>query len=165
MKELSKSKRKQLPLELGSGSKRETRAQFAALPFRVVDGIVQFLLVTSRTRKRWILPKGWPEPGMTPAQTVEIEAYEEAGAKGKGHPYPIGVYSYEKFTDDGALPVVASVYPLEVKKTKRKYPEAAERRRKWFTQEKAAKKVDEKELKRIIKSFDVNSYLQAQKSF
>ena len=125
---------KQLPLSISASAKRESRSQFAALPYRVVDDGVQILLITSRRTKRWILPKGWPEDGMTPAQSAAKEAYEEAGVTGKTYDMCLGVYSFEKFVNDAPdLPVVALVYPLKVKQVVRKWPEQGERRRKWFT--------------------------------
>ena len=37
------------------------------------------LLITSLNSKRWILPKGWPEPELGPADNAAREAFEEAG--------------------------------------------------------------------------------------
>jgi len=145
----------QLPLSISASAKRESRSQFAALPFRVVDDGVQVLLVTSRRTRRWILPKGWPEDAMTPAQIAAKEAWEEAGALGTAYDVCIGVYSFEKFVQGAPnLPVIALVYPLKVKRLKSTYPEGGERRRKWFSAKKAAAAVDGPELKRILKTFD-----------
>lgn len=145
----------QLPLAMEAAKKRQVRSQFAALPFRMTDDGFQVMLVTSRTRKRWILPKGWPEPGLTPAQCAEKEAFEEGGVKGKAYDLCLGVYSYVKLLDDGLLiPCLGMVYPIRVKTVLTKYPEKDERKRKWFSAKKAASLVDEPELKKIIKSFD-----------
>lgn len=138
--------------------KRETRSQFAALCYRKVEGKLRFLLVTSRRTKRWIIPKGWPETGMTPAEAAGLEAMEEAGVKGKMSDRCVGVFSYAKHvTDDIDLPCVVMVYPMRVKKLLRDYPEKSERRRKWFSRKQAAAKVDEPELKKLIKTFDPNA--------
>ncbi|MEL6549250.1 MAG: NUDIX hydrolase [Pseudomonadota bacterium] len=145
----------QLPLSIVAAEKRETRTQFAALPFRVVDGSVQVLLVTSRRSRRWILPKGWPEPGLTPAQCAAKEAWEEAGVLGAAYELCLGVYAFEKERDGGPdLPVLAFVYPIKVQQTKQTYPEACSRRRKWVPLRKAAKMVDAQALARILKTFD-----------
>ncbi|MEL6700536.1 MAG: NUDIX hydrolase [Pseudomonadota bacterium] len=144
-----------MPLSFGALDKRQARSQFAALPFRVVDGNVQIMLVTSRRTKRWIIPKGWPEDGMTPARSAAKEAWEEGGAKGRVYDLCLGVYSYAKTVGDADdLPCLALVYPFKVKKTERDYPERKQRRRKWFTQKQAANRVNEPELKRLIKTFD-----------
>ncbi|MEM1302154.1 MAG: NUDIX hydrolase [Pseudomonadota bacterium] len=138
-----------------AAKKRQVRSQFAALPFRMTDDGFQVMLVTSRTRKRWIIPKGWPEQNMTPAQSAEKEAFEEGGVRGKAYDLCLGVYSYAKLMDDGTLiPCLGMVYPLRVKTVVNKYPEQSQRRRKWFSPKKAASLVDERELKKIIKSFD-----------
>lgn len=145
----------QLPLSIQASQKRESRSQFAALPYRVVDDALQILLVTSRRTQRWILPKGWPEDGLTPGQCAAKEAWEEAGVTGKAFDICLGVYSFEKFVPKAEdLPVMGLVYPVKVKKTYPSWPEAKDRRRKWFRPKKAASAVDSKELKRILKTFD-----------
>ena len=53
---MSQIRMNQLPLSITSSSKRESRSQFAALPYRVVDDGVQILLITSLRTKRWIPP-------------------------------------------------------------------------------------------------------------
>lgn len=53
------------------------------------------------------------------------EAWEEAGVRGRVTGGCLGVYSYTKEMDGGEmLPVVAMLYPVEVKITADKYPEA-----------------------------------------
>ena len=37
------------------------RLQVAALPWRLREGTVEIMLITSRDSGRWVLPKGWPE--------------------------------------------------------------------------------------------------------
>ena len=145
----------QLPLEVDASLKRQVRSQFAALPFRLGDNGIEVLLVTSRNTKRWILPKGWPEDGMTPASSAAKEAYEEGGVTGKVYDLCLGVFSFSKLTrEEVIVPCVGLVYPLKVKKVHSGYPEKKERRRKWFSPKKAAGLVHQPELKQIIKSFD-----------
>ena len=97
---MSPSKPKPLPLSIDPIQKRMARAQFGALCYRVEKGMVQILLVTSRGTKRWIVPKGWPEDGSTPAEAAAKEAGEEAGVTGTVKQRPIGVYSYEKHMEN-----------------------------------------------------------------
>ncbi|MEM1233593.1 MAG: NUDIX hydrolase [Pseudomonadota bacterium] len=145
----------QLPLSIQASSKRESRSQFAALPYRVVDDALQILLVTSRRTRRWILPKGWPEDGLTPGECAAKEAWEEAGVTGKAYDICLGVYSFEKvIAEADDLPVLGLVYPLKIKKVHSSWPEAKDRRRKWFRPRKAASAVESRELKRILKTFD-----------
>ena len=136
------------------GRKTDMRTQFAALPWRVSDGKPQVLLITSRDTGRWILPKGWPMQDETPADAAATEAWEEAGVKGRVAPACIGIYSYDKTMEDGSLPVAVAVFPVEVEKLAKRYPEAGDRRRRWFSRRKAAEKVAEPELRAILETFD-----------
>ena len=68
-------------------------AQSAALPYRIgASGEIELLLVTSRTRKRWVLPKGKIKPGVLPQASAAREAYEEAGIIGVVSNTPLGTY-------------------------------------------------------------------------
>ncbi|MDP5349813.1 MAG: NUDIX hydrolase [Paracoccaceae bacterium] len=146
---------KQLPLRLKASHKSDVRTQFAALCYRVVKDKTQILLVTSRGSGRWILPKGWPMDGVTPARAAMTEAWEEAGVEGQAIDICLGMYSYAKVLGpDTLLPCVAMVYPVRVRDLAATYPESGARRRKWFSQKKAAKAVDEPELAQIIRHFD-----------
>lgn len=146
---------KQLPISVGGAKKSDVRTQFAALCYRIVKDKVQVLIVTSRGTGRWIVPKGWPMDGKTPAEAALQEAWEEAGVNGKIVSAPLGLYSYTKVqekSDD--FPCIAVVYAVKVKSLSKEYPEAGERRRKWTSRKKAAKLVDEPELSRILRDFD-----------
>ena len=146
---------RQLPISLHGGRKTDVRTQFAALCYRVKAGKLQILLITSRGTRRWIVPKGWPMDGMTPARSAAQEAWEEAGVRGDVREAPLGVYSYAKETDEaGDLPCLAMLYPLRVRAMAKVYPEQNERRRRWMSPKKAASKVAEPELARLIRDFD-----------
>lgn len=149
---------KQLPISLHGARKGEVRSQFAALCYRIKRGKVQVLLVTSRGSKRWIVPKGWPMEGKTPAASAKQEAWEEAGVYGRSVGSCLGVYSYAK--DVGAadeLPCLAMLYPVAVKSLAKKFPERGQRRRRWVSRKKAARLVSEPELARMILDFDPRS--------
>ncbi len=145
----------QLPLFYKTTVKRDVRTQFAALCFRIVKDKPQVLLVTSRGTRRWIVPKGWPIEGKTPAASAAVEAYEEAGVSGKAYDTCLGVFTYNKSVSRGEeLPVLAMVFPLKVRHAEQSFPEAGERRRKWFSLKKAAARIAEPELRQIILTFD-----------
>ena len=147
---------KQLPLSFGQAEKTDVRTQFAALCYRVKNQKVQILLVTSRGSRRWILPKGWPMDGKTPADSAAQEAWEEAGVRGTAVSRPLGMFSYSKALgdDDADLPCVAMIYAISVTSLARDFPEVGQRTRKWMTRKKAAAMVDEPELSRILRDFD-----------
>ncbi|PJI92733.1 8-oxo-dGTP pyrophosphatase MutT (NUDIX family) [Yoonia maricola] len=150
---MAKKHAKQLPLKLRTGRKTDVRAQFAALCWRVKNDQVQVCLITSRTRGRWIIPKGWPMHKQTPANAAATEAYEEAGVRGEAVDFCLGVYSYHKPQKVGNAPIVTMVYPVHVTHVHSKWPEKKQRRRKWLSPAKAAKKLTEPELKRIVANF------------
>jgi 8-oxo-dGTP pyrophosphatase MutT (NUDIX family) len=146
---------KQLPITIRAAHKSDVRTQFSALCYRINRGKPEFLLVTTRRSGRWIAPKGWPMDGMTPAASAAHEAWEEAGVVGKAHDLCLGIYSYNKELEPGdSLPCLVMVYPVKVKSLDAEFPEKNERRSKWFSAKKAAARVAEPELSRIIRDFD-----------
>jgi 8-oxo-dGTP pyrophosphatase MutT (NUDIX family) len=113
--------------------------------------MVQVLLITSRETGRWVIPKGWPVTGLTPAAAAAREAWEEAGVTGTILDAALGEYHYDKIT----RPVTAklcsvSVFCLHVKTLKSRFPEAKQRRRAWFDPAKAAELVAEPELRQML---------------
>ena len=150
---------KQQPLRLSGEGKSGVRTQFGALCWRYHKDTVQVLLITSRRRKRWIIPKGWPVDGATACAAAETEAWEEAGVQGKAAPVCLGIYSYTKMIDRSeTLPCVVAVFPVRVRAIRDDFPEAGERRRKWFTLSKAANAVAEPELAAMLAAFNPKLY-------
>jgi len=145
---------KHRPIRLPASRKRDVRSQFGALCYRLRKGKVQILLITSRTRKRWILPKGWPIDSATPAETALREAWEEAGVEGKVTGNCIGIYTYTKLLEGDDLPCVVAMFPVKVKKLHKRYPEAEQRQRKWCSRKMAAALVDNPELAQMISAFN-----------
>lgn len=146
---------KQLPLRLQVAHKSDVRTQFAALCYRITKDKLQILLVTSRGTGRWIVPKGWPMDGVTPAHAAMTEAWEEAGIEGQSLDVCLGMFSYLKCVGpEMQLPCAVMVYPVRVRSLAADFPEAGTRRRKWFSRKKAARAVAEPELAQIIRNFD-----------
>jgi 8-oxo-dGTP pyrophosphatase MutT (NUDIX family) len=139
--------------ELGADERRRAKAQVGALCYRRKAGALQVLLITSRETRRWIIPKGWPVRGIDPHVAAEREAWEEAGVRSaRVGRLPLGSYHYRKYLSKGRdLPCRIQVYPVEVRKLARDFPERKERRRRWVRPGKAAKMVDEPELRRILR--------------
>lgn len=129
--------------------------QVAALPIRKTeDGSIRVLLVTSRETRRYVIPKGWPWPGHKDHKAAAREAREEAGIIGKPSKKSIGEYTYAKRRPEGSVPVTVKVFLLEVVKELESWPEQHERKRIWLTPTKAAEKVAEPELARIISKLE-----------
>lgn len=129
--------------------------QVAALPIRKdEDGSIRVLLVTSRETRRYVIPKGWPWPGHKDYKAAAREALEEAGIIGKPSKKSIGEYTYDKRKADGSIPIKVKVFLLTVVEELESWPEQHERKRVWFTPAKAAAKVAEPELARIISELE-----------
>jgi 8-oxo-dGTP pyrophosphatase MutT (NUDIX family) len=143
--------------------RKKARKQIAALPVKVVGkDRVRILLVTSRDTGRWVPPKGWPMDGRKPWAAAAIEALEEAGAVGRMDDRPLGTYRYEKLMDDGStVPCRVTLYPMLVTKLKRRWKERSARKRRWFSVEKAAAKVDEPGLKALLSELKAGSLPRA----
>lgn len=146
---------KQLPIKIQADHKSDVRTQFAALCYRIAKGKTEVLLITSRRTGRWIVPKGWPMNGKTPAESAAQEAWEEAGVVGHPQDRCLGLFSYTKVVDANTdLPCVAMIFPLRVISMSAEFPEAGQRQLKWFSLKKAALLVGEPELARILRDFD-----------
>ena len=130
------------------------KVQHGALPWRWVDGTLEIMLVTSRETGRWVIPKGWPHDGMSSARSAAQEAFEEAGITGAITKKEIGRFRYLKFigTDD-AIECIVHLHAMEVEEELARWPEKAQRVRKWFLRHEAAEAVDEPELRELILSF------------
>lgn len=130
----------------------ELPIQTGALPYRLGrKKQVEILLVTGRRSRRWIIPKGWPMPGKSLAQSAAQEAFEEAGIKGKVDPEPLGSFRHVKTgLALGDIEVSIVVHSMFVERELSKYPEARDRKRKWFSAQEAADRVDSDELRQLI---------------
>lgn len=140
------------------GADGTLRIQYGALCWRLRKGKPEVLLITSRDTGRWIIPKGWPIPELTPEGSAAREAFEEAGVEGRVNPNCIGCYPYDKGfgLHEGTLqtvPCVVSVYTLQIDRLRNRYPESRQRLRKWFTPQKAATMVAEPELQSLLAGF------------
>ena len=96
-----------------------------------------------------------PAAGKTPAECALIEAWEEAGVKGKVTGGCMGLYSYFKdIPGQETLPCAVMVFPVKVSSLAESYPEAGMRRRKWMRPKKAALRVTEPELAQMLRGFN-----------
>jgi 8-oxo-dGTP pyrophosphatase MutT (NUDIX family) len=75
--------------------------QVAAVCYRVRRQTIEFLLVRTRGGRRWTFPKGGAEPGLTHAQAAALEAFEEAGVRGRIEEASFARYASEKLRGRG----------------------------------------------------------------
>jgi 8-oxo-dGTP pyrophosphatase MutT (NUDIX family) len=134
--------------------------QFGALPFMwSSSGSLKVMLVTTRGRKRWIIPKGWPIPGLEPPESAAREAFEEAGLVGSVDPKAVGSFRYNKRLGPGRqVRCTVEVFPFHVDHQRPHWLEKEERETRWLSTKKAASLVSQPELKRIILSFNPNRH-------
>jgi len=122
--------------------------QSAVIPYRKRNGKIEILLITSRNKKRWIIPKGIIEPDLSAQKSAAKEAMEEAGVTGKVEKQIIATYKYKKW--DGVCEV--QVYAMPVKEISNDWEESF-RRRKWIDLNNFKKYVKDKNLIKVLTKF------------
>ena len=127
--------------------------QVAALPWRIGTSGVEILLVTSRGRKHWLLPKGWLEERESPSQGAAREAAEESGVVGTVSAREFGRYVYIKNVSRRPRYCEVSVFSLRVERISGKWKESRQRTRKWMSREEALISVKESDLRTLIAAF------------
>lgn len=134
---------------------QEMRA--GALPFRrTSDRGAELLLIRHQAHSFWSVPKGQLVAGRGPYATAAIEAYEEAGVRGKISTNALGSYLHAKSSQragDWAPVVEVVLFPLEVEEILTHWPEMALRERRWFRPQEAIDLVAPGELRRILADF------------
>ena len=132
----------------------EAEQQYGVLPWRKgKQGRLRALLVTSRGRGRWIVPKGWPIEDRAPYLSAALEAFEEAGVIGDIRTHPLASYHYVKEDTDGSRQRRrVTLFGMRVRGTLTNWPECGQRRRQWFDLDEAADIVADPELAHAIRT-------------
>jgi 8-oxo-dGTP pyrophosphatase MutT (NUDIX family) len=120
--------------------------QSGIIPYRIMDDQFEVLLVTSKTNRRWIFPKGAIRRGSSSKASAIMEALEEAGIEGKTEDQGLGFYEYL----NAGVPYSVEYYAMEVQSIHKNWPEMTLRERKWFRIEQAATVVEYEHIKQII---------------
>jgi 8-oxo-dGTP pyrophosphatase MutT (NUDIX family) len=144
------------PIANHKSKSHTVRVQYAALPYRLNKaGEFEVLLLTSRTRRRWIIPKGWPIKGLKPAKSAAREAFEEAGVRGTVSSKPLGRFIYDKQLDEDGRFVACevTVFLLAVKRQLKTWPEFEQRETRWVAASEAATLTDEDGLRPLLEAF------------
>jgi 8-oxo-dGTP pyrophosphatase MutT (NUDIX family) len=129
--------------------------QSGVIPYRIENGKVEVLLITSRDRQSWVMPKGGIPDGMSPPESAAKEAWEEAGVIGQVSHREIGTYTYRKQGKNYQV----KMYLLPVEMLSEDYPEAEHRKRQWLDVPKAMRRIKTSSLKRILKVFLLNEII------
>jgi len=128
--------------------------QYGVLPYRIANGALEILLITSRDTGRWVTPKGNPMPDLPGHETAAREAFEEAGVEGIVSPAALGKFVYDKRRRSGEMvEALVTLYPLEVTRQHDDWPERSERTTRWFERGEAALAVHEPGLQDLIRDF------------
>lgn len=130
-------------------------AQHAALCYRQTPkGRTKILLITSRDTGRWVLPKGWADPGEAGVDSARREAHEEAGVVALPAGIAAGTYHYDKrMPKNCTIPCTVDVHVMKVDRLESDYREAGQRTLKWFSPRAASSLVDEPGLRQILRQF------------
>ena len=105
------------------------------------------IIITNRSGKKWILPKGQQEREISNAQVAIEEAVEEAGVVGN----LVDEKCYKDFERKGGT--LLRVYPLHISNLLQKWPEQHLRKRKLVSVKQALSLVTRKEHIDAIKYF------------
>ena len=111
--------------------------QAAAICYRASRSSVEFLLVNTSSGK-WTFPKGRINPGMSAAESAALEAWEEAGARGRIADAHLDYYLDCKRAlghDAHSREIRVAAYLFEVYSTIA--PEETHRNPTWFTVQQA----------------------------
>lgn len=122
--------------------------QSAVVPYKIEKGSIYILLITSKSKKKWIIPNGRIEKNFTPQESALKEAEEEAGVKGMITNDTVGWYSYLK-QKTGKINKVM-VFPMKVTEELETWKEMNLRSRAWCTLEEVLKKISNRDISQLI---------------
>lgn len=129
--------------------------QYAALPFRSrSDSGLEVLLITTRKKRRWSVPKGWRIGGETPHGSAAIEAFEEAGLSGRIDAKDVGRFKHRRMKKHLPVRCDVRVFPFRVDGQSDDWPEKGQRQLAWVSAARAAQLVHKTGLKKAIRSFE-----------
>jgi 8-oxo-dGTP pyrophosphatase MutT (NUDIX family) len=121
--------------------------QAACVPFRLIGGGVEILLIRRTDEELWGIPKGMIDDGNTARQTAIIEAFEEAGLRGDLLDKDLGMFDYTK----SGRHCRVRVYALHVREELAEYDEKGYRERRWFSAEAAPERAERDAVKEMIR--------------
>lgn len=129
------------------------KKQFAALPFRLDNSELRVMLITTKSKRRWSVPKGSLIRNTSPHRTAALEAYEEAGVMGVIAKRALSSFKHRKRKGERTRTMDVAVFPMKVHGRERWWPEKGEREAIWVSAEMAARLVHKAELRQLIKRF------------
>lgn len=132
------------------------KQQYGVVPYFKDGNKTRIVMVTSRTHRQWIFPKGGKISDLSKRKSAMQEALEEAGLKGK-------VDKGAEFTTTiirNGDKIDLTLYPMQVEKMSDKWDEMHQRKRIIISPKKARKLVTckgmSKSIKQWLKWYDKN---------
>lgn len=120
--------------------------QSCVIPYRISNGNIEILLITSIKKQRWIFPKGFIEFNLSAFESAKKEAYEEAGVVGENETVELGSFDLKKKNQTSHV----KIFSMEVTKELNDYPEKNLRKRKWFSVEDALGNIENSDIKNFV---------------
>jgi 8-oxo-dGTP pyrophosphatase MutT (NUDIX family) len=124
--------------------------QSCVIPYRINNGSIELLLITSIKKQRWIFPKGYIEFNLTAFESAKKEAYEEAGVIGENETVELGAFELKKKNQTSYV----KIFSMEVTKELKDYPEKNLRKRKWFAIKDAIENIENADIKNFVNKLE-----------
>lgn len=124
--------------------------QSCVIPYRISNGSIELLLITSIKKQKWIFPKGFIEFNLSAFESAKKEAFEEAGVIGENETVELG--SFELMKQNRSSHV--KIFSMEVTKELKDYPEKNLRKRKWFTIKEALENIENNDIKNFVNKLE-----------
>ncbi|MBA4090968.1 MAG: NUDIX hydrolase [Sphingobium sp.] len=130
------------------------KIQSAAIPFRLdAANRLCLLLITSRRKGRWVLPKGTVS-GMLPHASAAREAFEEAGVIGSIAETSFETYHLRKKVGyEAAIEIPVHTFPMRVTVELKTWPEMDFRQRQWILAGQITETVESSDLRSLLQRF------------
>lgn len=116
------------------------------IPYRISNGSIELLLITSIKKQKWIFPKGFIEFNLSAFESAKKEAYEEAGVIGENETVELGSFNLKKKNQTSHV----KIFSMEVTKELKDYPEKNLRKRKWFNVKDALENIENSDIKNFV---------------
>jgi len=124
--------------------------QSCVIPYRINNGSIELLLITSIKKQRWIFPKGYIEFNLSAFESAKKEAFEEAGVIGENETVELGSFELKKKDRSSHV----KIFSMEVTKELKDYPEKNLRKRKWFTVIDALESIENTDIKNFVRKLE-----------
>jgi len=121
------------------------------IPYRISNGSIELLLITSIKKQKWIFPKGFIEFNLSAFESAKKEAYEEAGVIGENETVELGSFELKKKNSSSYV----KIFSMEVTKELKDYPEKNLRKRKWFTVKEALENIENSDINNFVNKLEM----------